>query len=76
MAEAERMAAEFVRGQRPRAQVRVGHAELKSANHWTIYGTVVEKVRFAESTGDWVAEIQNGRVVACDFKLGAGFITK
>lgn len=76
MLEAERMAMEFVRAKKPRAYVDVGRAELKSADHWTVRGTLVEKVRFAESVEDWVVEIQSGKVVSCDFKLGAGFITK
>lgn len=74
MADAERLAIEFVRGKHPRAGVSVTRSELRSADHWTVWGRVVEKRPLIESTGIWIAEIEDGRVISCDFQIGAGLI--
>lgn len=74
MADAERLAVEFVRARHPRADVSVTRSELRRADHWTVWGKVVEKRPLVESASTWIAEIQDDHVISCDFQLGAGLV--
>ncbi len=74
MAGAERMAIEFVRARHPHEDVSVTRSELRSPDHWTVWGQVVKKRPLVESASSWIAEIQDERVVSCDFEVGAGLL--
>ncbi len=74
MAGAERMAIEFVRARHPHEDVSVTRSELRSPDHWTVWGRVVMKRPLVELASSWIAEIQDERVVSCDFEVGAGLL--
>jgi hypothetical protein len=72
MTEAEKIAAEFIRVQRPEAAVAVRNAELKSSNRWTIVGIALERTPLGGSATDWIVDIENENVVSYNFMTNKG----